>query len=91
MPWNEEVLSCVQTNDQGWVTYDSYIALWLYVNTLLFPRGTLSISPSQFIELQNCPYLLIVKVDNAEYWGIIFGRFKILFGGYEFSSELNPD
>ena len=40
MPWNQEVLNCVQTNDVGWVTYDSYIALWLYVYTIMSPtRG----------------------------------------------------
>ena len=34
MPWDKEVLSCIQTNDKGWITFDSYIALWVYVCTL---------------------------------------------------------
>ncbi|XP_046856446.1 mitochondrial Rho GTPase 1-A-like [Xenia sp. Carnegie-2017] len=34
MPWNEEVLSCIQTNENGWITYDSYIALWVLTTYL---------------------------------------------------------
>ena len=91
MPWNEEVLSCVQTNDQPWVTYDSYIALWLYVNTLLFPRGTLT-PLSHPLSSMNPRYSLVKNsLENAGYWGMIFGRFKNILAGYEFSLESKPD
>ncbi|CAB4014230.1 mitochondrial Rho GTPase 1-A-like, partial [Paramuricea clavata] len=34
MPWDKEVLSCIQTNDKGWITFDSYIALWVLTTYL---------------------------------------------------------
>ena len=61
MPWNQEVLNCVQTNDVGWVTYDSYIALWLYVYTLVFPtRGGGAITLHLFP-----PRTSLVKIEHG--------------------------